>query len=684
LEYFNNIFCISKPDLTDGNPRSDSVKERPVMSVDAYDSYVRRFPHVRVRNGGGPGRPALLNYDQLRSDIKLRVMEKYGDVKLYMRRNLLHDLVEPDLLAASFFGSFLFDDDTNIKPERQAEYNANATVLNAVGKYVMQRSGKSKSISKRTSGIWEMTSDAVNTLDRTRYPHSLPSNPLRLKEKYQNYHQHGYQHLIHKGNKNANAKKVNDTVERLIISLYCQQNLPFGSWVYDDYLQFLSGQLQIVDKSTGLLYDREDFFDQKRGTYITISRSTVWNIVNNPANAMIIHKFRNNRIDHYTCMTPMNHRKSPLYSLSKITMDDRDLPRKTSDGKWVHTYMAFDVASQSVLSCVYSLQKPDHEMVWNCFREMYRNINEQRLMWPGEVEVENHLMKELTAELNNMFSYVTFCQPGLPQSKRAEHFLHFKKYHVEKRKQKGIGRFFQKGAYKTLKAGKGEEYEQEHLPLDVLIAEDQEINMEYNHSLHPNQKLYPGKTRWQVLLENMNPDLGRPQKHKLFRYMGIKTETSIRNNDFAKVMYKRYLIDNLSAIQRLKPGNYSVEAYYVPERDGSISEVYMYQGDTFITRGTMAEQYNEAKMERTAEDERIRIEQSKRKAHYFKNEREGIEEKITRKLDISKPDPELIGNLTPEVIIVPDPEPEDFESQLEEDTRYYMSEEYKSRSLKTF
>jgi hypothetical protein len=37
LERFNNIFCVTSKDLTGGNPRSDSVKERPVMSVDAYD-----------------------------------------------------------------------------------------------------------------------------------------------------------------------------------------------------------------------------------------------------------------------------------------------------------------------------------------------------------------------------------------------------------------------------------------------------------------------------------------------------------------------------------------------------------------------------------------------------------------------------------------------------------------------
>jgi hypothetical protein len=390
MEIYNNIFCISKPDLTSGDPHSDSVKERPVMSEAAYNHYVGRIPHVRVRKGGGPGCPALLNYDQIRTDIKQRIFEKYGDVKQYSRRNRLQELIQPDHKASKYFSDFLFDDDTNIKSDRQVEYNANATILNAIANYYTELKGRNKRLSKRTSGIWDLISDAVNSLDTNRYPHSLPTHPLRLQDKFKNYLQHGYFHLIHKGNKNANARKTSDAVERLIISLYCMDNLPFGTWVYDNYLQFLSGKLIIVDKESGLCFDRDDFFDDEKGTYITISRSTVWNIINNPANAIIIDRLRNNRIDHITQNTPYNHRKLPQYSLSKISMDDRTLSRKTIDGKWLNAYMAFDVLSDAVISCVHSTDSPSVSMVWDCFRSMFHTINQHGLVWPGEVEVENH------------------------------------------------------------------------------------------------------------------------------------------------------------------------------------------------------------------------------------------------------------------------------------------------------
>ena len=608
------------------------------MTDECLHKYLHRYPHVRVRKGGGQGCPALLSYEMLRTDIKQRIFEKYGDIRQHAKRNRLQELIQVDYKASKFFAEYQFDDQANIKAERQVEYNANATILNAVGNYVADATGKNKRLSGKTTGIWNAVSDAVNTLDNTRYPHTLPTNPLRLKEKFRSYQEHGYLRLIHKGTGNKNAKRMNDQIERLIMSIYCMDNLPFSSCVYDNYLKFLSGYLTIVDKETGNIYDREEFFDGNKGCYITISRGTVWNIIHDPQNAIIIDRMRNNRIDHITHNTPFNHRKPPQYSLSKISMDDRTFSRKTADGKWLNAYVAFDVLSQVELGCVYSIEKPTLHMIWECFREMYHTINTNSLMWPGEVEVENHLMKGIEEELRQMFAYVTFCAPGLSRSKRAEHLIHGKKYGDEKSNQVGIGRYNQKGPYKTKSPNKDEDYKQPRIPIERLIAEDKESVYRYNHvELHPNQKMFPGKTRWQVLVENMNPDLSRPQKHKLFRYIGIKTETSIRNNDFVQVQYEKYAIDQLTSISRLKPNNYNVESFYVPDQDGNISEVFIYQDDTFITKATKIERYNEAKMERTERDEQIRTHQAKRQEVFFKAEKDGIQEKITRKIEIFAP-----------------------------------------------
>ena len=641
MEYYNNILCISKPELT------------TLISDDAYDQYVYRHPNVRVRRGS-PAGPALLSWDHLRMDLQKMYVAINGDPRKMMKRNALQEMIEPDYKAATWFKEFQFDDETGIKPERQAEYSANASVLNAVGRLLIKRTGERKKLSNRTNGIWAEISDKVNSLDeatRERYPHTLPSHPDRLKEKYNNYSKLSYHYLVHKGSGNSNSKKVTQEVERLIISLYCMKNLPFGAWVHDDYMQFISGNLTIVDED-GVMFDREDFRDPKRGTYIMISAGTVWTILHDAHNEILVDRIRNNRIDHITQITPYNHRHVPLHSLSKISMDDRIFSRKSTAGNWEGVYVAYDVLSGCVLGSSYKTGSPTVEMVWECFRDLYHTVASNNLMWPGEVEIENHLMKEIETEVRAMFSYVTFCTPGLGRSKRAEHLHKAKKYGDEKRHQVGIGRHNLKGAYKIKSERQDDEYKQVRIPREQIIADDKESIQRYNHGLHPNQKLFKGKTRWQVLLENMNPDLSRPQMSHLFRYLGMKTETSIRNNDFCRVMYQDYGIDNLAYIGRLKPNNKTIEAYYLPDADGNIGEVFMYQDDTFISKATKIEKYNEAKMERTADDERIRMGQAKRQAHFFKVERDGIAEKVSKNLQVVRNDEfDVLQNI--EVKIVP-------------------------------
>ena len=649
MDWYNNILCISKPELTDGDPASNDPQFAPVMSEANYDKYVLRNKHVRLRKGKGNDNHALLAYDLLRTDIKQRVVAKYGDVKALMRTNKLQRLIVPDLQAAKFYREYVLDDEQSITPERQQEYSMNASVLNAVGQWITESMGNRKKLSNKLAGLWEEASQLVNDLPRERYPHTLPTASPRLKEKYIKYNQGGYYELIHKGVGNQNSRKRTPEIDNLIISLYCRETLDFGSWVHDNYMQFIAGTLDVVNAETGEVINRSDFYNEKTGSYTIISPGTVWNILNDPMNQILIDRLRNNRIDHTTQSAPYNHRKSPRYSLAKISMDDRTLSRKTSDGKWLNVYVVADVMSEAWLGSVYSTDAPTVSMVWDCFREMYRNLEANGLMWPGEVEVENHLMSSIKKELEAMFTYVTFCVPGMSRSKRMEHMIHGKKYQDEKRHQVGIGRHNLKGPYKTKSEKKDEDYKQPRIPLATLIQDDLDSIARWNNGLHPDQKRFKGKTRWQVLVENQHPDLGRPVKSALMRYIGRKAETSIRNNDFVRVQYQDYAIDNLHNLARLKPNNKNVEAYYLPpltstslserggslsEREGEINEVYLYQGDTFIGRASLIEKYNEAKMERTEDDERIRTNQAKRQAHFFKVEKDMIAEKVTRKLEV--------------------------------------------------
>jgi hypothetical protein len=638
MEYYNNIRCVYANWLFEKKPEGAKVNPNytgpdPLMSRDAYDQLVYRNPFMRVRRST-PGCSPLLAFDRLRDDLRLNFVAKYGSLDDLLRRNAVEGLIEPDAAAAKYYSEYELPNGQALKFERQVEYATNACVLNAVRRFINDRRPRARSLGNRAKQLWPFVAQCVQQLDRDRWPHTLPANHTRLREKLSRYLAEGYGSLVHSGYGNQNTRKVNQEIERLLMSIYCMENLPFGDWVHDYYLRFIAGGLQVIDSETGECIDRANFFDDRKQSYITISRATVWNVLNGKLNAIAVDRRRNNRIDHITQSTPFNHRHSPQYSLSKVSFDDRTLSRKTSDGNWLNAYAAFDVLSGAALSCVYSENTPNVEMVWQCIRQMYRTIEDNGLMWPGEAEVENHLMKEIEQELRQLFTYVTFTTPGISRNKRAEHNIKSLKYQSEKKLHSGVGRWYGKGPYKTKSENKDEDYKQPRLPVERLIAEANQAIEHHNSMLHPNQERFPGKTRWQVLCENVHPDLGRPQKYKIFKIAGHKTATSVRNNDHVQVQYEKYAIDSYEALSRLKPGSVNVDAWYIAEADGKIKEVFLYQADTLISKATLIERYNEAKMERTGRDEQIRTEQAKRQAKFFKMEKELITEKIMRKIEL--------------------------------------------------
>ena len=62
------------------------------------------------------------------------------------------------------------------------------------------------------------------------------------------------------------------------------------------------------------------------------------------------------------------------------------------------------------------------------------------------------------------------------------------------------------------------------------MADDIRSIDEYNNQLHPNQKRYPGMTRWDVFCKMQNPNLRPWDKAVLYRYIGFHTNTPIRNS----------------------------------------------------------------------------------------------------------------------------------------------------------
>lgn len=640
MEYYGKILCISKDDLTRDDrpivgangyadysrskidsPLHPSMMSReelaPIMSSSCYDQLAYRKKILVVRKGIGRGVTALVSVESLPEKYKKMVKEKYGDMDTEALRNWFSQHWEIDANARSWYSLFRLPSGDSLKPEQQQEYTLNASALQAVVRLLNDTKMK-RAVMQGSRVRWEEMSGAISFYQK-EFGHTLPTSVSRFKKKVKDFQEKGYASLISGKFGNQNTRKVNIDIERLVLGLAIQPNKPWNGDVWMMYNSFVAGELEAFDPMTGEMFNPTDFTD-KNGQPMKLSKSTINNVLNQPKNKALINCMHMSWSTFMHQQRPHVHRHSPEFSFSKISFDDRDLPRKLKDTKArPKAYYAYDVASQCVVGVAYNRNK-NIDLVVEMFRSMFRLIDKRGWNCPAQVEVENHLMsqwKDSFLKAGVIFPFVRFCAPLNSQEKRAEHFNGAKKKSIEHKNHLGIGRFYARNEkYRTESKKISDEFndtyeDHEYYSWDQLIAEDMLDVREFNNTLHPNQKKYPGMTRWDVLEKNMNPTLQPLDKAMLYRFIGEHVQTSIRRNSYCRIQYKDYWLSSPEVLDRLEPNNLKVDAYYLPDDDGDFDEIYIYQNGKLIDRLQDIGTFNEALTERTEKDVAIMTEQNK-------------------------------------------------------------------------
>lgn len=660
MEYYKNRLCISMRELVDGG----------VMTESAYGSMTKRKEADVVRRGCR-GRVALVAVSSLPDRYREAVRElTEGDgnvLHAWFRKNY-----EVDQRAVVWYNEWA----TRQKGASQKhvqEYVVNASVLNTCIKLY-----RSASSIRKTMGCekydWVQMQEAVEYY-RQLTGHTLPESMLRFRKRVVAYMEQGYESLLSGKFGNQNTRKVSHQVERLVLAIAVQPNKPWNTSVWEMYNAFVTGEHQVWDWETGELLNPDDFCDRK-GDPLQLSESTINNILNDPKNQILVRHATESYTTFMHEVMPHMHRHAAEFSLSKISFDDRDLPRKLQDTKArPKAYYAYDVASQCVVGFAYN-RKKNVDIVLDCFRSMFALLDKRGWGCPAEIEVENHLMsqwRESFLKAGELFPFVHFCAPMNSQEKYAEQMNGSKKRTIEKKNHLGIGRFYAKQrAYRTESKKVFDELndtyeEREYYSWEQLIAEDMQDVMEFNNSLHPNQKKYPGMTRWEVLESNINPELKPLDKASLSRFIGVKVETSIRRNSYCRVMYKDWWLSSVRVMEKLKPGNVKVDAYCLMGDEGEVQEVYIWQGDRLIDKLEDLGTYNTATAEQTEQDREIYEAQCKKIAQFkgYVNEHKvakvGIEKVAAHELRAVEDPPG--ADDTPEAFpdVVPDVIPEVYE-----------------------
>lgn len=690
MEYYGKILCISYKDLTyDDRPviredgKADYSKSRalrghhpsmlsmeelaPIMSVPNYKKLAARKEINVVRPGKGLGSYALVEIATMPLRFQERIKLKYGDMKEDVIRNWLGSHYHIDAKAREFYTRFRFDNGDALPPEHIQEYTVNASVIEAVMRAMEDATFMRKAM-KAGPVNWGELAGAISYY-QAEFGHTLPVSSNRFKKRVNDFKANGYESLISRKFMNQNRRKVTYDIERLLLSIDAQPEQPFNTTVWEQYNMFVQGDLELYDPETGEVLNPADFTD-KDGNPLVLSPATVANYLNNPKNKALRAKLHMSQWDFNNAYRPYHLRSIGEFSLSKVSLDDRDLPRPMKDGNRVKAYYAYDVVSGAVVGYAYNRYKTT-ELFLDCMRNMFQTLDRNGMYIPAELEVEHHLVSDFADGLmqaGTVFPLIRWCNPGNSREKRAEHKNREKKYGVEKRTQVGIGRWWAKLEANRPKEEKvydekNNTYKVKTYSYEELVADDIRAIQTFNAQPHPNQKRYPGMSRWDVLCAHQNPNLAPWDKAVLYRFIGQHTETTIRQNTYCTVMYNQYGLPSPEIIEKLEPRNYKVDAYYLPDADGTINEVYIYQNGRYIATCKPVARYNENTAEQTEYDKAAYTEQSKYVAQFDKMMKDG---KIKRVGILAKEEAKLITEVQAEAVPLPtQTEEEDYSAYMD-------------------
>ena len=209
MEIYNGELCATYGDLAG------------ILTVSAIQHRVQRDASVQARKAC-PGKPALFFLHKLPLKSQTEVYRRYPDLKAQAESKPFVESIEPDGAALDFYQRHQFGDGKYLPTDKQTEYANNAAVLNAF-RLVLERSdSQHRKQSKRCISKAEFWRKAAQALPRIAdtFPHTLPENPRRLQEKFNQYVREGYGALITGKYGTRNAAKIDDdTKESLLIRL---------------------------------------------------------------------------------------------------------------------------------------------------------------------------------------------------------------------------------------------------------------------------------------------------------------------------------------------------------------------------------------------------------------------------------------------------------------------------------
>lgn len=193
-----------------------------VMNRKALQMVLHRHPHVRL-NRGCRDKEVRIDYYALPERYRRAFEARLGgDPKEIMRKMDVRKTLKFDGKAREFFTGYRYDKGTEknvgLPDELIEEYTVNASVLNLLiareGELVAMR----RTLNNGAGGVWSIVASESEDM-REDYGHTLPANPVRLREKLRLYKREGYPSLISRKVGNRNTAVIDGDAARCVIAL---------------------------------------------------------------------------------------------------------------------------------------------------------------------------------------------------------------------------------------------------------------------------------------------------------------------------------------------------------------------------------------------------------------------------------------------------------------------------------
>lgn len=212
FEYHQNTLCVQSGWLIESDILSESnykqLSFRNVLNV------MRRACRYT---------PALVEFDSIPERFKKEIIEKVGDPYQTAKHIQFRDYLQQDAKAIEFFNNYTVPDGTALPEKNKQEYAANAAIFNAIDEIISNKLAKRKALGTTKTNIWQKLAGIISELPQHQWPHKLPKNARRLKEKFTTYKNEGYESLIHSGFCNKNSEKINDDAKMWLIARYADR-----------------------------------------------------------------------------------------------------------------------------------------------------------------------------------------------------------------------------------------------------------------------------------------------------------------------------------------------------------------------------------------------------------------------------------------------------------------------------